>query len=567
MIPFRSGSHWVVVIALLTLVYIIAGKLGLQLAFVHPSATVVWPPTGIALAALLVWGYRVWPGIFIGAFLVNIATAGSPATSLGIAAGNTLEGLMGAYLVNRFAHGCQAFDRPTDVFTFAALAGLGSTMVSATIGVTILAWGGYADWADYGSIWRTWWLGDMAGALIVAPVLILWGTSLRVHWRWEQAMEAALVGLLIVLVGYSVFGGLVFSRLQPYPLEFLCAPLLVWTAFRFTQREAATATFLISGFAIAGTLHGYGPFARGAPHESLLLLQTFMGIMAMLALSVVAAVPGRRRLENVLDRGRETGRPGDQANANTQSHTMETLGRQAAGIAHDFNNLLTVIGGYSELLKQTTTLSEDQRAAIDQIAQATGRATSMTAQLLAFSRRQIVQPVALNLNLVVTNLEQLLRRLIGKHIGLSTVLAPSLELVRADPTQLEQVLLNLVVNARDAMPQGGQLTIGTANIELDDTYVRHHPGARPGPYVKLAVRDTGMGIDGATRARMFEPFFTTKGEGKGTGLGLSIIYGIVKQSGGYITVDSEPGHGTTFTVYLPRIGGADDSARLPLVSA
>jgi signal transduction histidine kinase len=566
MIPFRPGTNWVV-LALVPIVYIIAGKLGLQLAFVHPSATAVWPPTGIALAALIVWGYRVWPGIFIGAFLVNVATEGSTATSVGIAVGNTLEGLMGAYLVNRFANGCQAFDRPTDVFKFAALAGVGSTMVSATIGVASLAWGGYADWVNYGAIWRTWWLGDVAGALIVAPVLMLWSTSLRVHWRWEQAMEAALVGLLIVLVGYSVFGGLVFSRFQPYPLEFLCVPLLVWTAFRFTQREAATATLLISGFAIVGTLRGYGPFARGTPHESLLLLQTFMGIMAMLALSVVAAVPGRRRLENVLDRGREKGRPGDQAKADTQSHKMETLGRQAAGIAHDFNNLLTVIRGYSDLLKQTATLSEDQRAAIDQIAQATGRATSMTAQLLAYSRRQIVQPVALDFNRVVTNLDQLFRRLIGEHIGLTTVLAPSLGLVRADPTQLEQVLLNLVVNARDAMPQGGQLTIETANIDLDDTYVRHHPGARPGPYVKLAVRDTGMGIDGATRTRMFEPFFTTKGEGQGTGLGLSIIYGIVKQSGGYITVDSEPGHGTTFEVYLPRIGDADDSARQPIVSA
>jgi two-component system, cell cycle sensor histidine kinase and response regulator CckA len=277
-------------------------------------------------------------------------------------------------------------------------------------------------------------------------------------------------------------------------------------------------------------------------------------------------VAEHKRVEDVLTHSREKGRPGDQAKTNTQSQKMETLGRQAAGIAHDFNNLLTVIRGYSELLKGTATLSEDQHAAIDQIAQATGRATSLTAQILAFTRRQIVQPVALNLNLVVTNLDQLFRRLIGEHIGLSTVLAPSLGMVRADPTQLEQVLLNLVVNARDAMPQGGQLTIETTNIELDDTYVRHHPGACPGPYVELAVRDTGMGIDGATRARMFEPFFTTKGEGKGTGLGLSIIYGIVKQSGGYITVDSEPGHGTTFKVYLQRIGG-DDSARQSVVSA
>lgn len=566
MIPFRSGTNWVV-IALVPIVYIIAGKLGLQLAFVHPSATAVWPPTGIALAALLVWGYRVWPGIFIGAFLVNVATEGSTATSVGIAMGNTLEGLMGAYLVNRFAHGCQAFDRPTDVFKFAALAGVGSTLVSATIGVGSLAWGGYADWVNYGAIWRTWWLGDMAGALIVAPVLILWSTSLRVHWHWEQAMEAALVSLLIVLVGYSVFGGLVFSQLQHYPLEVLCVPLLVWTAFRFTPREAATATLLISGFAIVGTLRGYGPFARETPHESLLLLQTFMGIMAIIALSVVAAVPKHRRSEDVLDRGRGKGRPEDQAKANAQPHKLETLGRQAAGIAHDFNNLLTVICGCSDLLKQTTTLSEDQRTAIDQIAQATGRATSLTAQLLAYIQGQIVQPVAVDLNYVITNLNQLFRRLIGEHIGLSTALAPSLGLVRADPTQLEQVLLNLVVNARDAMPQGGQLTIETANIELDDTYVRRHPGSYPGSYVKLAVRDTGMGIDEATRARMFEPFFTTKGEGKGTGLGLSIIYGIVKQSGGYIAVDSEPGHGTLFQIYLPRIGGADDSARQSIVSA
>lgn len=550
MTSFRSGSHWVV-IALLAVVYIIAGKLGLQLAFVHPNATAVWPPTGIALAALLVWGYRVWPGIFIGAFLVNVATAGSAATSLGIAAGNTLEGLLGAYLVNRFANGRHAFERPTDVFKFAALAGLGSTMVSATIGVTSLALAGYADWATYGSVWLTWWLGDAAGALIVAPVLILWSTDLRVQWRWEQAMEATLVGLLIVLVGYSVFGGLVFSHFQPYPLEFLCAPLLVWTAFRFTQREAATATLLISGFALVGTLRGYGPFARGTPHESLLLLQTFMAVMAMIALSVVAAVSGRILPEGQL----------------RQAQKLETLGRLAASIAHDFNNLLTVIRSYSELLKETAILSEDQRVAIDEIAQATGRATSLTAQLLAFSRRQIVQPMVLDLNLVVTNMEQLFRRLIGESVGLSTFLAPSLGPVRADPSQLEQVLLNLVVNARDAMPQGGRLTIETANIELDDTYVRHHPGARPGPYVRLAVSDTGMGMDAAIRARIFEPFFTTKAEGKGTGLGLSIIYGIVKQSGGYITVDSEPGDGTTFTVYLPRVGGASDSVRQPSASA
>src|SRR5713226_1038995 len=179
-------SRWVTYLVnnkVLAAVYLIAAKLGLKLAFVHASATAVWPPTGIALAALLVFGYRAWPGIFVGAFLANITTEGTVATSLGIAAGNTLEGVTGAYLVNRFAGGRNAFNRPQDVFRFAVLAGTISTMVSATVGVTSLSLGGFADWADYGAIWGTWWLGDAVGALLVAPLLVLWLTNPRVQWQ------------------------------------------------------------------------------------------------------------------------------------------------------------------------------------------------------------------------------------------------------------------------------------------------------------------------------------------------------------------------------------------------
>src|SRR5256885_2496314 len=280
----RWGTPPVVVLGLAA-IYLLAGKLGLLLAFVHASATAVWPPTGIALAAFLLLGYRVWPGIFLGAFLVNLTTAGSIVTTLVIATGNTLEGLAGAYLVNRFAHGAHAFDRSLDVFKFVALAALASTTVSPIFGVTSLALGGYADWAEYGRIWLTWWLGDAGGALLVAPVLLLWGQDIRVQWTLAQASEAGLMLATVVLVGLAVFGGGLPTSLENDALAYLCIPVLVWAAFRFSPREAATAMLLLAGMAIWGTLSGFGPFARATQKESLLLLQVFVGVTAVTTLA------------------------------------------------------------------------------------------------------------------------------------------------------------------------------------------------------------------------------------------------------------------------------------------
>src|SRR5207247_1176675 len=290
------GTTPVVILGLAAL-YFLAGKLGLLLAFVHASATAVWPPTGIALAAFLLLGYRVWPVIFLGEFLVNFTTAGSVATTIGIATGNTLEGLASVYLVNRFAHGAQAFDRPQDVFKFAVLAALASTTVSPFFGVTSLALGGYADWAEYGRIWLTWWLGDAGGALIVAPVLLLWGRDPRVRWTLAQVKEVVLLLVVLLLVGLAVFGGVLPITIETYPLGFLCIPVLVWTAFRFGPRETATAMLLLSGIAIWGTLSGFGPFARETQNESLLLLQSFMGVIAVMTLALAAGVSERRRAE------------------------------------------------------------------------------------------------------------------------------------------------------------------------------------------------------------------------------------------------------------------------------
>ncbi len=291
MTPLRPSTN-LVVVAALTLVYVIAGKLGLMLAFVHASATAVWPPTGIALVAFLLLGHRVWPAIFLGAFVVNITTAGSVATSIGIATGNTLEGLVGAYLVRRFAHGLYAFDHARDVFRFAVLTGLVSTTVSATFGVTSLSLGGFSS---YRTVWWTWWLGDAAGALIVAPLLVLWVTNPRVRWSRSQMLESALLLLLLVVASQAVFGGLLPIEVQDYPLDFLCVPMLVWAAFRFGPRETATTAFVLSMLALWGTLQGLGPFVRGTQNESLLLLQTFMGVTSVLALAFAALVSERER--------------------------------------------------------------------------------------------------------------------------------------------------------------------------------------------------------------------------------------------------------------------------------
>jgi CheY-like chemotaxis protein len=236
---------------------------------------------------------------------------------------------------------------------------------------------------------------------------------------------------------------------------------------------------------------------------------------------------------------------------------MEAIGLLAGGIAHDFNNLLTAIRGYSDLLLHRLDGRSEMRREVEEIRKAGERAASLTRQLLAFSRKQVLQPKVLDLNAVVAGMDNMLQRLIGEDIDLVAVLRPGLWNVLADPGQLEQVIMNLVVNARDAMPRGGKVTIETANVELDDSYVRQHAAVSPGPYVMLAISDTGKGMDEETKNRLFEPFYTTKEKGKGTGLGLSTVYGIVKQSGGYIWAYSDIGKGTAFKVYFPRFGGAD----------
>jgi two-component system cell cycle sensor histidine kinase/response regulator CckA len=254
-----------------------------------------------------------------------------------------------------------------------------------------------------------------------------------------------------------------------------------------------------------------------------------------------------RRAEDALARTEEQLR---------QSQKMEAIGRLAGGIAHDFNNLLSVVLGYAEMLLQQMPEEDKGRAYVEEIERAGSRASELTHQLLAFGRRQVLKPTHIDLNAVVFRIERMLSRLLGEDIELTLQPGLNLGTVKADPSQVEQVLMNLIVNARDAMPRGGVLTLKTDNCQLDQSFAAAHLGAAPGDFVRLTVQDTGIGMDKATQAQIFEPFFTTKEPGRGTGLGLSTVFGIVRQSGGFISVTSSPGCGASFEVYLPRVAGA-----------
>lgn len=277
--------------------YVVAAKLSLRLATAHPSASPFWPPTGIAMVTLLLLGLRYWPGVFLGAFLVNVTTAGTVLTSLGIAAGNSLEAVIATYLVSRFANGKDVFDRTRDILRFALGAGILSTAVGATIGVTSLALGGFAPWHRYGIIWRTWWLGDAAGALVFAPFLLLWCGNPTWRWSKRQVVEAAVLLASTLLVSEIVFGPVLHSQVRNDPWTFLCTPFLIWAAFRFGPRETSAIICVVCAIAVVGTTHGYGPFARKSPNDSLLLVQSFLSIQALMTLVFAAEVSERRRQE------------------------------------------------------------------------------------------------------------------------------------------------------------------------------------------------------------------------------------------------------------------------------
>ena len=288
-------------ILLIAALYYFSGKFGLSLAYIHKSASAVWPPTGISLALILLLGYQIWPGILIGAFLVNITTEGTVATSLGIATGNTFEALLSGFLILQYAKGWEVFDRPRNIFKFLVITGI-SAAISACFGVTSLSLGGFAEWNHYFGIWSTWWFGDTISALVIAPLIVIWFSKPIPRFTTRDKLEMVLLLLFLLAIGETTFGNLFPPRIERYVFEFLGVPIILYTILRFAQHGAVTIAFMSSAIAIRGTLLGYGPFVLENPNESLILLQVFIGALTLTALLLSAITLERNRGELALQR-------------------------------------------------------------------------------------------------------------------------------------------------------------------------------------------------------------------------------------------------------------------------
>jgi PAS domain S-box-containing protein len=668
--------------------YFLLGKLGLRLATVQPNASPVWAPSGLALALVLLRGYRVWPAVAVGAFLVNATTAGSLATAAAIALGNVLECLTGGYLVRRVSEGSGPLGTPMGVVKFALIAALPGPLISATIGIGALALAGDVSGSAGGTAWLTWWLGDVGGGLVAAPLLIAWATD------FPRALEReALLGSAAVYAVAAAIGVLVFSPLPPLawdvsPIRFIAILPLIWAAVARGQRETATVAFILACFAVWGIVEGGGVFTRGSLNDSFLFLLTFLSTAAVPSLALSADTTARERTAQTLreseakfrrvfeqsplgkavlapdTRLREANpalcamlerpapalagqvladlvhpedrpvlrryleslaagaidqfrvearllrdgspplwtslaigpirnasgrilyslgifedvearkqaeerlrrlnekleeRVGAEVKARElaeqalrQAQKMEAVGQLSGGIAHDFNNILAIIVWNIEVLQRRLQPEDPKlRRPLEMAGKAAARGAALVQRLLAFSRRQPLAPKAIDVNRLVLGMSDLLRSTLGEAVSIETVLGAGMWPISADPNQLEAALLNLAVNSRDAMPNGGKLTIETANTFLDESYAARE-GAAPGQYGMIAVSDTGSGMSKEVAEHAFEPFFSTKQTGAGSGLGLSQVYGFAKQSGGHVKIYSEPEAGTTVKLYLPR---------------
>lgn len=674
--------------------YFLLAKGGMLLAAAHPSASAIWPAAGLALAAILIWGLRISPAIFVAAFLADFTTTGTVAPSLAIAAGNTLEAIAAGLLINRFSGGIRTFDTAPGIAVFALVVALISTPISATVGVGALqvAEGTLSQSAP--SLWLTWWLGNLAGAVLVAPAIVLF---LRDPLASGELRPLLQILAIAFLAGVIAFSPALAAWLDRGLLAFIALIPLLWAALYQSPRNTAAVALVLAAGMIWATLAGSNALSPLFLNNALLTGLVFLASIALPSLALSAerrAKPNEQKLaladyeetsgaseakdddtglresEDQLQRlingihdyaifmldpqgrivswnagaarikqytreqalgkhvsmfytpedkaidlpgtalktaareGRYEGEGWRQRQDGTrfwanvvidaihdshgnivgfgkitrdvtekreamlalekardqlaQAQKMETIGQVTGGVAHDFNNLLAAIISSLRLLEKKLPAEPQSKRLLDNALSAAERGASLTQRLLTFARRQDLKPETVDIQKLIAGMTELLRRSIGPSIAITTRLHSDRTMATVDPTQFELALFNLALNARDAMPSGGSLT-----IEISDEIVTQSlPGTelKPGRFVLIEVTDTGTGMDADTLRRAIEPFFTTKGIGKGTGLGLSMVQGLAAQSGGSMKIESEVGKGTTVSVWIP---ASDGEATLP----
>jgi len=501
-------------------IYFTSAKLSLNLAFINASASAVWPPTGIAIAALVVLGYRFWPAIFLGAFLANFTTAGTFLTSLGIATGNTLEGVVGAYLLNRFAHGKYAFEKPQDIFRFSVV-GLVVPLISATIGVCSLALTGLASSTEIVPVWITWWLGDATGALIVAPFLIILNSQPFPKWSFMELIERLSLLIILVIVSHFTFGGIPIFGVRDYPIDFIVFPVLLWVAFRFGVLETATATLILSAIAIFDTLQGFGPFIRSSPNRSLLLLQSFTAVVTITKVMVAAVIAQRKELDKLKDEF-----------VSLASHQLRTP--------------LTTIKWYTEMLiaGRTGNNGENQKDYLNEVYKGNQRMIDLVNDLLDVSRVErgamVIKAEIVDLRKIIESiLEDLRANILARNLHINVKYEGNVE-VKIDPKVIKMILQNLISNSV-------KYTMASGSIDLNIEVLEGN--------LFIDIIDSGVGIPQKAQKEIFTKLYRAdnvkKVDTKGTGLGLYLIKSLVDQSNGEISFSSIEGKGTKFKVKLP----------------
>jgi signal transduction histidine kinase/ActR/RegA family two-component response regulator len=504
-------------------------------------ATPAFPTAGLALVAVWLLGRRILPGIGVATVLVAGLRL-SPWLALVAGFSPVLGALAGVRVLQRLGFE-DRLERVRDPLILALAAAPAAAAISATVSATVFYLNG-APPATLASSWLLWMIRDWLGVATFAPLVLAWMRARPFPSTMPRLIEAgALVATMIALAEVMV---VLWAGPSPdAPVGFLALPFVVWAALRFGARGAATVVAIMTAMAIVIVMLGLGPVSMMSVEATQLVTGTFL---------LLAAVTGQLLAAMKAERDDALAKRAHLEDQLRHSQKMEAVGRLAGGVAHDFNNLLTAIIGYTDIVLNGMSPTDPLRADAEQISRAGVRAAELTRHMLSFSRREKHKATVLDLNTALAKVEPMLRRVIGEDIKLVVNARATRALVRVDAGQIEQVILNLAVNARDAMPNGGRLTVETADVVLDELSAAELPDARPGEFVQLSVSDTGTGMSPAVRARMFEPYFTTKAVGKGTGLGLSTAYGIVRQSEGHLTVASEVGLGTTFRILLPRSG-------------